>query len=71
MKKKENKENEEMLYNFELNTGNHYRVNLELERGINDDFYYARQDNGGSSDTLMQVKVYIEGSNLECRPRPL
>ena len=59
------------MIDFKVNEGDYFKINLEMQRGINDDFYYARSDNGSSSDSLNQVQVRVEGSKLICEPRQL
>ena len=35
-----------------------------MQRGINDDFYFVRNDKGGQSDSLMRVKVKVDSHEL-------
>ena len=42
-----------------------------MRRGINDDFYFARSDEGACSDSLNVLKITAEGSKLICTTKQL
>ena len=46
-KKPDNDKNKKKtLDDYKVLKGAQFQINLEMQRGINDDFYYARSDNG-------------------------
>ena len=68
---KNGEEEEEKLGHFKLCEGEYSKIRLEMRRGINDDFYFARCDGSSSSDSLNIVEVSASGSKLACTTRQL
>ena len=48
------------MNNFKVYEGDNYKIKLEMRRGISDDFYFARSDEGAGSDSLNVVKITAE-----------